>query len=254
MMFLKKAITLLCFTFCIGISPLFAAELSVKTCSDYPLFQLDENGNKQWNGQNVETLHYLAEHLNWQIEDSVRATFGRCLKLLASGDVDILIGLVSTPDRGAKFLMVPYSRREQLAIFHAANEDGSIALDNLPAEFLIGIHQGFELPQSIKDSQLSARLTYIASVNNGFEMLMKHRLHGVLSTVRTGLTVIDECPEFANKFDFTPLSDREESLIYFGVSKLSPLAQQQSKLKEAIRWLSEQAQYQHLELINPNPG
>ncbi|MDC0603066.1 hypothetical protein OAP14_08575 [Aliiglaciecola sp.] len=36
-------------------------------------------------------------------EKSIRATFGPCLKLHASGDVDILVGLFSTPDRDAKF-------------------------------------------------------------------------------------------------------------------------------------------------------
>ncbi len=85
-------------------------------------------------------------------------------------------------------------------------------------------------------------------------MLLKRRLHGVLSAVRTRLSVIDEGPEVANKFDSTPLNNTEESFRYFGTSKLSPLAQQQSKLKEAIDWLSKQSQYQHLELINTNSG
>lgn len=222
---------------------------SIKTCTDYKPFHVDEYGKKHFSGQNIETLYQLAEHVKWQVDDPIRATFGRCLKLLESGQIDILVGLVKTPQRDTLFHMLPYSSREQLAVFYVPKDNPVLSLNTLPDDFSIGIHKSFELPNRIKNSVIAARLTQVSSVHNGLEMALRKRIHGVLSTVRTGQAVIQEVPEFMGKFDFVTF-DEDQSLIYFGISRSSPFAKHLSQIEDAILWLGSQPEFQHLEIID----
>lgn len=65
------------------------------------LFSMDQDGRPS--GANVDIENYLARELNCRFVE-VAGSFGECLDRLGSGEVDLVCGVMRTPDRSGKML------------------------------------------------------------------------------------------------------------------------------------------------------
>ena len=224
---------------------------SIATCLDYSPYVQGPDGQRIWSGGNVETLYYLLEGLNYQVDASIRAPFVRCMKLLEQGKIDIVSGLIYTKERAQRFLLVPYSTKERLAIFYLKTSKKSYAFDQFAPNALIGMHRAFALPDQIKTSPIYSQLVPIRSVGTGLDMVVKNRIDGVLATVATGLEILNEESDYGALFTFQPLPYFGEEYVYFGISKSSPLASKVSQINFELKRLANDPEKAHLQVIAP---
>lgn len=228
-----------------------ALSASVSTCLDYSPFHYDINGNKRWGGNNIETLTRVTKTLGYKLDTSVRAPFVRCVKLLETSKVDILAGLIHTKDRAKKFIMVPYSTKERLAIFHLKSRSEAFKLSEHSSKTLIGMHRAFALPDELKASSLFQRLVPIRTVDTGLDMVMKGRIDGVLAAVATGSQILQEEENYGQIFDYQLLPYYGDQFVYFAISKSSPLATRLKDLDQVLLSMSKDKAFSHLQLIPP---
>lgn len=222
------------------------AQNTIKTCLDYTPYQVDNAGNKKWSGKNIETLYQLSQQLNMTLDMSMRAPFTRCLRLLEQGKIDVLAGLIYTEERNQKFLLFPYAQKNQLAIFYLKTRDEPIDINNLGYVDIIGSHRGFALPKHIKNSPLYKHITPVESVGIGLLMANKHRLTGVIATLKNGKSIINEWEELKGRFNYVVLDNKGDQSINFAINKASFLANKQQSITKAINALCSQQHNAHL--------
>jgi len=231
--------------FCIS-SPILYAKDTIKTCLDYTPYQLDNTGKKKWNGKNIETLYQLSQQLNMTLDMSMRAPFTRCFRLLEQGEIDVLAGLIFTEERNKKFLLIPYSQKNPLAIFYLKTRDEPVDINNLGYVDIIGSHRGFALPKHIINSPLYKHITPVESVGVGLLMANKHRLTGVLATLENGQSIINDWEELKNRFNYVVLDNKGDQSINFAINKGSPLVNKVQDITKAIKDLCSQHSNAHL--------
>lgn len=241
-------VSFLFFITCLS-QPSFATSLS--TCLDYSPYYFDEKGQKVWSGNNIETLTLLTEKLGYKLDTSTRAPFVRCVKLLETSKIDILSGLIHTKNRAKKFLMVPYSTKERLAIFHLKSRALSFDLEDKSSNTLIGMHRAFALPDELKASPLFERLVPIRTVGTGMDMVVKNRIDGVLATVATGTQILKEESDYRAIFDFHLLPYYGNQYVYFAIAKSSPLASRLNEINEVLSHMAKDPALRHLQIVSP---
>jgi len=228
--------------------PTLANMKSISTCLDYSPFIIDKIGKKKWNGPNIETLHHLTIQMSLELDTTIKAPFARCIELLKKGEIDVIAGLIYTKERNSYLHMLPYSHRDQLAIFYLKNNKKGFDPKNILPQQVIGMHRAFALPDNIKQSSLYRYLVPIRTVDNGLEMVLKGRLDGVLATISTGQAIIQEWPKMNNKFAYTSLEMGTDKKIYLGISRKSALSKQLTEIKKAIKLLSNKKNLAHLHI------
>lgn len=227
--------------------PVFSNTMT--TCLDYTPFFAGKNGEKEWSGPNIETLHSLSKQLAVKLDASIRAPFARCIELLKTGEVDVIAGLIKTKERSELLHMVPYSVKGQLAVFYKKGNGEKLDPFNLSKNQSIGMHRAFALPSSIKTSPLFAHLIPITTVDTGLEMVLKGRIDGVLATVSTGNSIIKGWPEMHNKFEHTKIEMNSDKKLYFGFSKSSKWSLHIDQIETAIKALASKDELQHLNIV-----
>ncbi|MFC3093836.1 hypothetical protein DRW07_10180 [Alteromonas sediminis] len=245
--------TLLCIGFSLVLCSASVHAERLSTCSDYTPYTLNADGSKQWAGTNMETLFKLALTLDVSLDTSIRAPFVRCMALLRAGEIDIMPGLIYTDDRAQEFLMVPYSYKEQLAIFYLSGSHKDFSLNTQAQTLLIGVHRAFAIPKRMKEAKLATFFTPVSSVDVGLRMVAKQRLDGTLATISTGNIVIDEMTDVAATFDYTVLPNYGDDLLYFAINKEAPFAKQIDKINQAIAIMAARQENAHLNLRLSEP-
>lgn len=229
--------------------PLLAKTMS--TCLDYSPFYFNDDGQKVWSGNNIETLSLVAKEMGLTLDTSTRAPFVRCVKLLENSKVDILSGLIHTKHRAKKFLLVPYSTKERLAIFYLKSRNAPFDLQESASKRLIGMHRAFALPDELKESPLFEQLVPIRTVGTGLDMVVKNRIDGVLAAVATGTQILKEESDYGAIFDFQLLPYYGDQYVYFAVAKSSPLASRLDELKGVLKEMAKDKSLAHLQIISP---
>jgi len=212
----------------------------ITTCLDYTPFYIDNKDQKEWNGSNIETMYHISTKLSTELDMSIRAPFARCMNLLKKGDIDVVVGLIYTEERNKYLHMIPYSSKDQLAVFFLIENKGKFDINALSPKQVIGMHRAFALPDHIVQSDLFKHIVPITTVDTGLGMAEKGRIDGVLATISTGKAIIAEWPKMHDKFTYTPLKPGKDMRIYLGISRKSFLSKQLNEIKSAIEELARQ--------------
>lgn len=223
---------------------------TITTCLDYTPFHLSKDGKKNWNGQNIETLHHIAKQLSLDLDTSIRAPFARCIKLLESGKIDIIPGLVYTRERAQVLHLLPYGIRKPLVIFFLNNNGKPLDPDALLSGQLIGVQRSFAIPEHISNRFSPRLIVPVDSVRVGFEMILKDRITAILTTLETGSAIISESPHMQGKFDFLTLTKDSDNWIYLGISKKSFLADRRVDIANSIEMIANNPALKHLNVIS----
>lgn len=195
------------------------AETSYKTCTDYEPFILEQDGSKNWRGRNTQVLFELTQLLSIKIDFSQKTTFVRCLMLLEKGSVDILSGLVFTPERDKLFHMIPYAYRQPLALFYLASHKPKNQDKPFASMQSVGIPHQFSVPDSLKNQTVDASFLEVDSTLVAFQMMAIGRLDGTFTSFRTGQAILSENPELADVIEYSEVAVTTQERIYFGLNR-----------------------------------
>jgi polar amino acid transport system substrate-binding protein len=210
------------------------AVATYRTCTDYTPFVLEQDGSKNWRGRNAQVLFELTQMLSIEIDFSQRTTFVRCLKMLEKGSVDILSGLVLTPERNELFHMVPYAYRQPLALFYLKSHKP----ENLNKPFTsmqsIGVPHQFSVPDRIKQEAQDGSFLEVDSTLVAFQMMAIGRLDGAFASFRTGQAILSENQALADVIEYSEVTDIDQERIYFGLNRNAKGHELAEKLEELI--------------------
>lgn len=194
---------------------------------------VDEQG---FDGAYAEVVREIAARLNKSIE-FIKCPLKRCLRLMQTGEGNLIIGVSATADRVAyiRFLDTPY-RISSAKVFYLKKGGGSRIREHAD---LYGLRVGTKLgakyaPQF--DNDAGVRKVAAATNRQTFEMLDRGRIDALIIAEDQGEYWISQLG-YRGKFDKAEFFYRDQSPRSVGVSRRSPLIEEFAAIEAAMRGL-----------------
>lgn len=167
-------------------------------------------------GENITALKVLAKVTNRELEIVVGPNFARCLRLLELGKVDILAGLIDSPERRKIAHLVSY-QQDTPYIFVTRKNTKEIKKYKDLSGLVIGITTNTLYFKQFDNDQTLNKVI-IKDINTGFKMLTKDRIDVVVTAQKIYSNMVNspKSEQTLKVNEYKPLSNRR---LYFGISK-----------------------------------
>lgn len=140
--------------------------------------------NNQWQGFDIQVLTQLVLSVNCQIA-FVEAPFGEALKMLRSGNIDLLMHLSMSGDRGKDINFVGPIRTQYISLLTSQNVTEPIThirdIAQLPYTFghRQGIFIGNEFDENRRNiSSFANKFVEVRQASNLIRLIQRHRIDG----------------------------------------------------------------------------
>lgn len=177
--------------------------------------------NGQVTGENVEIAKAFAKAANYKLEFTPNTPFKRCLQWLKQGKVDMMVGLLDSPERQASLKMFLYDKETVKTVFQAKATTDITSLNTLKGK-RIGLVRGvkqFEAFDNRKEQDFE--LVYVNNLESAFGMLAKQRVDAVVCTDYYGHNILRQNPEFRSQIRQASFKATQGTEVYIGISKLA---------------------------------
>lgn len=205
---------------------------SLLMCVDnYPPLQIINKDKVT--GENVEVTKALANKLEIPIAFTIDTPFKRCIQQLKSGQIDIMAGVLSSPDRREFAHLMLYDDLTSKTFFINKNQPQINTFSDLKG-LNIGMLRGV---QHFKEFDNAPKGDFnkveVSSLSAAFGMLAKGRVDAVVSTDYYGHNVIKRNPEL-NHIIQTNYKVNTGTQVYIALSKKSPYSAQHKRFEQAV--------------------
>jgi len=140
--------------------------------------------NNQWQGFDIQVLTQLVLSVNCQIT-FVEAPFGEALKMLRSGDIDLLMHLSISGDRAKDINFVGPVRTQYISLLTSKNVSSSISNieDIIELPYTFGHRQGIFIGNEFEKkrrniSSFANKFVEVRQVSNLIRLVQRHRIDG----------------------------------------------------------------------------
>ena len=208
---------------------LFAKNILIPIDSFPPFHIIPQNGDPPY-GETISVLKAVVEKVNeengwtFQVIFTKDTPFKRCLKMMNSGQADIIGGILDKEDRKEYMHLLKYKQNSNKVFLQRKTDNNNITkfedLRGQTVGTIIGYvyFKQFDIdPQIIKDP-----------VRNLFVSLNKlkvNRYNVVICTETEWITLQKKDPKFASNFKEAVYKYEKSNPVYLGISKKSWLSQ-----------------------------
>ena len=212
----------------------------LELCLDDHWHYYDENTDLQ--SSTISLMHVIAERVGFQLRYSPITPFTRCLRMMESGDTDLMVSLNYSDARNRYMHFIPYddARPEVIYLLQGA-EDIHRWDDIRPRK--VGILKGYaytsELQQRLANNRLN--LLETATLEEAFALLLFEEVDAIIGPAQSSANVIRHNPRFHQKFkpasyqfDF-----KEARSINFTFSRASLHQELLPKLQKVVQQMVE---------------
>ncbi|MFT5758765.1 MAG: polar amino acid transport system substrate-binding protein [Alteromonadaceae bacterium] len=206
----------------------FSVNAKVMTaCIDhYPPLQVIE---KNIYGESISALNALANLINYEIKFVIGPNFARCLRLLALGEVDVLAGLIDSPERRDIAQLISYKKDTQYIFITRINSDDIKSYLDLQNK-LIGITKNTLYFEQF-DNDLNLKKVPVKDIKVALRMLVKERIDIVITAKVILHSLMGEL-NIKQQIKINPFTFGLNRNLYFGISKLSPMRLNKTEIKK----------------------
>lgn len=217
-------------------------ELTVRLEAYAAQSQLKEN---VWHGLDVELVTTLLNEAKCQYS-FIDLPWGRSLKLLESGDIDLMLSVSKTSLRESFAYFIGPQRTETIIFASHSSTTAISTLDELFAQtkpFAIqrGAFYGAEFNNKLNQREHSANMITVTDNQTKLELLRSKRISGYLEAKLNVLFEIENVPEL-KKLQIHPVVINQAP-VYFAVSKNSVSKEQISQLEAAFNKLKHEGKF-----------
>lgn len=201
--------------------PVSAVEL--RWCLDhFPHYHEFNQDNRHPSGPSVELMQHVARTAKFRLVILPKTPAARCLKQMATGEVDLMVNLVYTPERAATMHLIRLSSK---------TPDSIVMRHDDPADYRqlatwrfarIAVVRGYryEAPAQQYLRQVPAtRQVEVADLLAGLQMLQKQRADLLLAPHLPVQDVLQQFDAQAFRWQRSPLTSDQSASIYLAVSK-----------------------------------
>ena len=177
--------------FILSVFPATAKSDTLELCLDHmPPRQIVVDG-KAPSGRNVDIAKAFSREVNFNLTFTPNIPFNRCLRYMAEGKTDLMMGLVQNPERDKYMAFVPITNVTKRRLFMLEENNLNVATLEDAEGLRIGIVKHYAYFKSIA-RQLEKSLVFeLSTLEQGFDLLLKHKLDAVVVTDHTGLYLAD---------------------------------------------------------------
>ena len=211
------------------IPSLFAKNILIPIDSFPPFHIIPQNGDPPY-GEVISILKAVVDKVNEENEWKIQVTFTkdtpfmRCLKMMKSGQADIIGGILDKEDRKEYMHLLKYKQNSNKVFLQRKTDNNEIAkFEDLKGQ-TVGTILGYVYfkqfdidPQIIKDPVRNL----VISLNK----LKLNRYNVVICTETEWITLQEKDPKFASNFKETVYKYEKANPVYLGISKRSWLSQ-----------------------------
>ncbi|XOV79409.1 MAG: substrate-binding periplasmic protein [Aestuariibacter sp.] len=215
-------------------------------CIDhYPPLQMVLPGGEA-TGENVELTRAFAQRLGYQLKFTADTPFKRCLQWLKDGLVDVMAGLLHSPQRHLDYHMFLYDDSTVKQFFVRKNHLKITRFSDLEG-LVIGVVRGsrqFELFDNAPEGMFTK--VYVNTLTAAFGMLEKERVDAVVCTDYYGHNVINSHPEYKAKIIPAAYTVIDGTRVYIGLSRKSPFASELSRFQTLAEEMHQTGEFTEL--------
>ncbi|WP_179024374.1 ABC transporter substrate-binding protein [Shewanella sp. Scap07] len=220
--------------------PAWAAP-KLRLCVDhYPPFQIIED--EQVTGENVVAARLFAQLIDHELVIEQSPNFARCLRMLETGNVDMVAGLIQQPQRMTYAHFLPF-RLDSAYRFISDLTVADIHQYQALRQHTIGVSRDtFYFERFDQDKQL--RKVVVNSIDIAMNMLLKGRFDLLIAPEITLASLQRRFPQFVERLKVHPYQFQEQRLIYFGVSRKHKLSISDIQLQRTIEQAYREQEFQ----------
>jgi ABC-type amino acid transport substrate-binding protein len=220
--FMVKLLVILCSLW--ATFPLFAKEQLRWCVWEFPGNINFNNPAKTAQGVSVDFMQEMARRAGFELSISKATPSSRCLKELAEGDSDLVVGILKTGDGREAIEYIPYGARQPDRVYLSVTDNRRLQqVTELSTMTLAAIRNyGFH-PKvtAIINAMPSSQVIRVNSIYSALEVVAKHRVTAALLPPSQVSAVLQENPELAAQIREVsfPLNIVTPQPVYIGLAK-----------------------------------
>ncbi|WP_394205692.1 substrate-binding periplasmic protein [Shewanella waksmanii] len=207
------------------------AQPKLRLCVDhYPPFQIVQG--EHVSGENLVAARLFATLIEHRLEIVKSPNFARCLRMLETGDVDLIAGLIQQPQRMTYAHFLPYRPDSAYRFISDLTVADIYQYDALQGHTIGVSRDTYYFERFDQDQQL--RKIVVNSAEIAMNMLLRGRFELLIVPEITIASLQKRFPQFEQRLKIHPYQFQEQRVIYFGVSRKHQLQIDDAKLKAVI--------------------
>lgn len=215
-----------------GISAAKPIDKTMTMCVDhYPPLQVIQ-ANREATGENVEITKALVNKLGYTLDFTPDTPFLRCLLWLEDGKVDLVAGILDSPQRRKDFHLFLY---DDLTIKTFFVKQGGIKINTFSdlQGLSIGVVRGVKQFAQFDDAPKNFfSLVEVNTLPAAFGMLSMGRVDAVLATDYYGQHIVQQDPLMSATIVQTEFQVNQGTQVYIALSKKSVFAKYLNDFKD----------------------
>ncbi len=190
------------------------------------------------NNPNIEILQTIARRMDLRLE-LVRVPFKRALIMMKNGYLDVMAGLLKSPDREAYifYIQPPYKTRSDTVFFVPKGQAGLIGSYEDLFSLKTGLTSGAKyFPQFDQDTRIVKEV--VADGETSFRKMLAGRIQTVISSEADGIELTHKMG-IASQVEMAAFRFKKKKNVYIGLSRTSKIRERLPGLELTIKSMIE---------------
>lgn len=193
-------------------------------------------------GNNIAALRLFAKLIDHDPVFLPSPNFARCQRMLDMGDADIVAGVIASPERQQRWILLPY-RRDSRYLF--LTRPGGVTVsryDNLLGHSIAVSRNTMYFDDFDNDSRLKKQV--VGDLVTGVRMLLADRVDVVIAPENALPFLSREFSNFAQAVQVSDYRYQEDRVIQFALSRQHRLDIDEQRLRRVITEAFEQSVFE----------
>lgn len=190
-------------------------------------------------GPMVDFMRKLSNNAGFRLKFTPPTPNTRCLKLMQQGDVDLMVGLLKTPERSEFMHMWPFDNARPAALFTLKSAALFTSSNDLRGRKIILVN-AFTYPEPIRAelSELQVQVMPAPTIEDALALLLYRQADVVVAPYHMTLHAIAQNPRFKSiVVQQQQLQSANVAQNYLALSRKSKYAAQAPQLERALQQL-----------------
>lgn len=223
-------------------------------CVDhYPPLQIIRT-NQPVTGESVVVVQRLVQTAGHSLQFTIAPNFGSCLDRMFRGKVDIVSGLLKTPDREPHMHFIEY-HHEIDKVFIVDRDWPKIESIQDLSRLKIALAKGVKMYQKFDDRDNDFTIVRYYTLVDAVPDLLAGKIDAIASTRSRAESLIGAKRQYEERLTIAPYYHKSDSALYIGLNKKTISKKVVEALKNTGRQLFETYEFEKeiLKFRNDNP-